>query len=166
MATAGVVWLGSMGCAPGFASRPRVEPSQPTPSPEPEPEPRAAWLERALAWAPLTERPIASEHLGSPHLAEVRVSPSARDTYLELVVDSSFEPETWLVESLYLASTGQAGGTFAMERLPEGWRFWVLDPEGRVDTSADRSSCERCHASAPSSGVFGLPRESAPPEPR
>jgi len=123
------------------------------------------WFSELGKWEAATPEPIRSEHLGRPHVAQVRLSPEARATYLGLVADD-YPVGSVILEVLREVDTNRPGPVLALERTEAEWRYWVLDTEGRPDPAHAESLelCARCHAAAPSAPVFGLPR-SPPPAP-
>jgi len=128
-----------------------------------------AWLDAALSWPLLTQAPLRSQHLGRAHLAELRVSPEAVGAYRSLTPDTELPPGSFFVEWLRDAESGRPGPIFALERAPEGWRFWVLDARGQPEPGGAPGLCAGCHAGAPAPPLFGLPREgleSTAPVPR
>lgn len=139
---------------------PRAASDHPTPTHAGSAAPRvvAPWLERAASWPLVTAEAILSQHLGEPHLAEIRVSPEARQAYLELGAETTLPEGTWIVQWLRHARNGKRGPIFALERKSAGWEFWVLDPNGTVQRSGALEPCTGCHAAAPAPPVFGLPR--------
>ncbi|MCC6900336.1 MAG: hypothetical protein IT377_15265 [Polyangiaceae bacterium] len=54
--------------------------------------------------------------------------------------------------------TGAAGPVYVMERVGQGWKYSAFDADGRATEHGALALCERCHAEAPSGGLFGLPR--------
>jgi hypothetical protein len=121
----------------------------------------APWFLSALTWPKATEAPLLSAHMGTPHIAEIHVNPEALEAYRNLVGDTLFAEGTWFVERLRHADTGRSGPILALERTPKEWRFWVLDPQGRLDPEVSLDFCAGCHAGALAPPVFGLPRQFA-----
>ena len=118
-----------------------------------------------MSWTPITPRPFVSQHLGEPHLAELRVSPEAQAAYLALVPESSFGAGTVIVESLRNEKTGAPGPVLALERTESEWRYWRLGPAGNLEQADASAACVRCHAAAPATPLFGLPRAELPSPP-
>jgi hypothetical protein len=117
-----------------------------------------------MTWAPITEQPFTSQHLGERHLAELRVSPEAQPIYAALVPDSSFAQGSLVVETLVDPKTNARGPILALERTESDWRYWVLDARGVPEPNHSAAACAGCHAAAPAAPLFGAPRP-APPAP-
>ena len=139
---------------------PEAEAPAEAPAPVPARARAPEWLDAARAWPLVTAAPIVSQHLGRPHLAEIRVSPEAADDYRRLTPDTELSPGSFFVEWLRDASTARLGAIFALERTPETWRYWVLDARGVLVESGALALCAGCHAGAPAAPVFGLPNPS------
>lgn len=130
--------------------------SQASPAPAPA---TPAWLAEVDSWPTLTAQPFSTQHLARDHWVEVRVSPSARASYLELGPDSELPDKTTIVELSRDAVTGKPGPVFALEQRSGTWWFWLLSSDGSVQRDgADVAPCAGCHAAAPAPPLFGLPR--------
>ena len=91
-----------------------------------------SWLAEALEWPPVTSEPVRSAHFVKPQLAEIRVSPEARATYIALAVDSELPIGTRIVATHRDASSGKPGPILAVTRTAQGWEFAELDSAGQA----------------------------------
>jgi hypothetical protein len=99
-------------------------------------------------------------HAGGPYSAELRVSPEARQAYLELAPGSELPPGSTVAE-FHRDQQGNAGPIFVMQKsnaTPPTWSFTALDAQGRVLRSGALGDCARCHAEAVADQLFGIAR--------
>jgi hypothetical protein len=86
------------------------------------------------------------------------VSESARASYVALRPDLEL-PDGAIIAAFHRdAKTGQPGPVYVMTRDRGAWKYAVFDAGGRASEHGPLTLCERCHAEAPSGGLFGLPR--------
>lgn len=114
------------------------------------------WLAEALQWPAVTSEPLRSAHFAKTQLAEIRVNPEARATYIALTVDTELPIGTRIVESHRDAVTGKPGPILAVVRTPQGWEFSLLDSTGRALGDQAPSYCAGCHEGARAVPIFGL----------
>ena len=127
---------------------------------EPEPEPPKPWteLETIRSWPPVNDEPFVSEGHAGRYRVDVRVSPDARSTYVNLVRGSVMPDTTWVAKFHRDASTGDDGPIFGMYKRGEGdWEFLEADADGKVVARGDLRLCRRCHAEGKADHLFGLP---------
>jgi hypothetical protein len=137
--------------------RPSVKPS------------KAIWkrFAESKSWPTLSRAPFVSQGHGfGNYRAVVRANSVARPGYEALQPGCSLPPGSILFETVTdLEGSGQEEH-YVMEKAPDGgWRFLVLSREGVIESQANVTLCQRCHAEAPSDHVFGLPRSAADPDP-
>lgn len=96
-------------------------------------------------------------HYGGTSEGLVRVSPAALAAYRELTLGAKLEPGTTLVMLHRTRTTGKPGPVHAMRRNEQGWDYWLLDPDGAIESQGQLPLCARCHADAPADNVFGPP---------
>lgn len=118
----------------------------------------ATWLAEAALYPLVNAQPFVSQHLGRSHLAEVRASPAAAAAYRSLQPDARFEVGTRIVEFLRDVRTGANGPVFGIERVEDGWQYWVLDSRGQIEAQGVPALCHGCHAGAFTRPLFGIPR--------
>jgi hypothetical protein len=119
----------------------------------------ARWteFENIFAWPKANDEPLRSQ--GHPALGtniDVRVTPAARETYLNLVADSEFPDGTSIAQISRDKARNQP--IYVLQLRAGIWQFLVLDQRGAIAEQGQIPACVRCHLEAPSSPLFGVPR--------
>ena len=110
-----------------------------------------AWPTSTADWFP------SKGHYGGTSEGLVRVSPAALPAYRELTLGAKLEPGTTLVMLHRTRATGKPGPVHVMRRDERGWEYWLLAPDGAIESQGQLPLCARCHAEATADGVFGPP---------
>jgi hypothetical protein len=130
--------------------------------------PKTAQLWTRLAevrgWGPVNDKPFVSEgHPPGHYLANVHVSPEAREAYLGLMPGGELPVGTVLAELQHDPRRDQPGPIFAMLKMAPGrWEFLAAEPDGRIRERGQLALCVRCHAEAVADHLFGLPSADEP----
>jgi hypothetical protein len=116
-------------------------------------------LEEVRAWGPVNEKSFVS--LGHPpgtRLADVHVSPDAREAYLALGPGTELPVGSVVAEFQRDGQTGQPGLVYAMHKIaPSRWDYSLVEPDGRIREQGNLPLCARCHSEAVADQLFGLP---------
>jgi hypothetical protein len=116
-------------------------------------------LEEARAWGPANSESFVS--LGHPPgtmLADVHVSPDAREAYLALGPGTELPVGSVVAEFQRDGQTGQPGLVYAMHKIaPSRWDYSLVEPDGRIREQGNLPLCARCHSEAVADQLFGLP---------
>lgn len=142
-------------------------PSAATRSPAPTAPPKVFWSQFAetQAWPTSTADWFPSKgHYGGTSEGLVRVSPAALAAYRELTLGAKLEPGTTLVMLHRTRATGKPGPVHVMRRDEAGWEYWLLAPDGAIESQGQLPLCARCHAEATADGVFGPPDPQLAPQ--
>jgi hypothetical protein len=158
-----VAVLGLAACAvsPEAATRARSNTPR-TPTTEKAVEGAHVWPAFAAfrTWPPLVSEPFPSRGHDPPRwLSDPRVAPGSTEVYRAAVPGTRF-PAGFTVGVLHIErDSGAEHSLFAMEKRSDGrWDYVVADRSGVIRERGRLALCERCHAEAPSDGLFGLPR--------
>lgn len=120
--------------------------------------PRWSRFDEVAAWPAINPAPLPSNGHGTANtLVSIRVSADVADSYRGLRPGLVLPTGTIVAAFHTDAKTGSPGPVFVMERQADRWKYSALDADGRA-TEHGLSLCERCHAEAPTNGLFGLPR--------
>lgn len=133
------------------ASSQRATPARPAPQPV-----RWAHWAQLSHWQRLPAEPFPSAGHPGAGLAQAHLPPEWAQAYRQLSVGRPLPPGALVALSLRATADGPPERWLAMERGGAGWRYLQLDREGFI-TSRDDERCRRCHAEAPTDGLFGLP---------
>lgn len=153
----GIAATAATACSP----TPPAGAAAPTPStPARGAPPRRFWSQFAesQSWPTSTADWFPSKgHYGGTSEGLVRVAPAALAAYRELTLGAKLETGTTLVMLHRSRASGKPGPVHVMQRLERGWEYWLLSPDGAIESQGDLPLCARCHADAPADGVFGPP---------
>ncbi len=162
----------SPGYLPGASDASRGGGAGPAPAAAGQPAKRWAQFEAARKWPPVDSTPVAAkDHGGGRYLGIVRVSPEARQDYLDLSRGTKL-PVGSVVAMFHEQARGHAPGpVYVMKKAAGGWRYLVVGPGGRIRSKGALPLCERCHVEARSDHLFGRPIDAEthpqpPPETR
>jgi hypothetical protein len=97
-----------------------------------------------------------SSHLTGDLEGEVLINEAAQG-YTSLGPNRRMPAGALVVQALGRPGDGEVQALFAMSKLPDGWDFLILQPNGDVVKRGD-PLCRRCHAEAPHDFLFGAPR--------
>ena len=130
----------------------------------PRTEQRWARLSEVQGWGPVNDKPFISEgHPPGHYLANVHVSPEARDAYLALMPGSELPVGAVLAELQHDPVSDRPGPIFAMRKVAPGrWEYVAAEPDGRIRERGQLPLCVRCHAEAVADSLFGLPSAAEP----
>lgn len=152
-----------LGPTPGRSHRPRPGPSVPaTSAPDAGATLWEHWPELAAYRVAIPRAP--SQHLAADHEGETLTNELAA-TYPSVGPARSMPASAVVVQRLYAPGAQTPEVLFAMVKgdSPAGavdgsWEYLVLDPAGLVTDRGALAACARCHAEAPSDGLFGRAR--------
>ncbi len=127
-------------------------------APAPKPEPPWGEFDAARQWPAEEDKPlVVPDHGGGRYVGTVRVSPGARKAYESLTRGSEL-PAGSIVAMFHEDARGHgAGPVYVMQKGKTGWRYLILEPDGRIHRQGAIPLCERCHAEATADHLFGLP---------
>jgi len=156
--------LMAAGCAAAAAGpSPGVSTAQPEPQSPTRPvlAPRA-WKDFAAAqlWPEAAPAVVALGHRRDGTLVRVRVEPPANEAYRLLAAQSPM-PEGARVIAFLETPSGSLRGASLLEKRAGSWLATELDAAGQI-VPTDAGICLRCHAQAPTDGLFGLTQRAAP----
>lgn len=154
---------GPLGPTPGRSHRPRPSPSVPaTSGSDAGPTLWEHWTELAAYRVAIPRAP--SQHLAADHEGETLTNELAA-AYPGVGPALSMPAGAVVLQRLYAPGAQTPEVLFAMVKRdpPAGatdssWEYLVLDPAGLVTDRGPLDACARCHAEAPSDGLFGRAR--------
>ena len=159
-------------CAPGATPVPapgnaRAAPEAASGSKPTEPQKtQTRWrrLGEVRGWEPVNDQPFVSEgHPPGHYLANVHISPEAREAYLALMPGSELPVGTVVAQFQHDPQGDQPGPIFAMRKLGAArWEFLAAEADGRIRERGQLRLCVRCHAEAVADQLFGLPSATEP----
>lgn len=131
-------------------------------------EPAAPALEQKDRWPLIQESqqwPVLARYESHGHPLDIRqvalkVSPNARQAYINLTVGAELPLNSVVIQELSGGPHEPPKALLAMSKTPDGWQFHHLTPDGKAAGST--RLCGRCHAEARSDSLFGMP---AAPQP-